>query len=71
MPLYRHHQKYTSRKYYYSRCPWTPVPPLSRRVLEQATEGCYEIAGGNSILHLRHVRPQHVLGPAARLTKAP
>lgn len=30
-----------------------------------------EIAGGNSILHLRHVRPQHVLGPAARLTKAP
>lgn len=39
MPLYRHHQKYTSREYYYSRCPWTPVPPLSQRVSEQATEG--------------------------------
>lgn len=38
MPLYRHYQKYTSRKYYYSRCPWTPLPLYSQEASGRATE---------------------------------
>lgn len=38
MPLYRHHQKYTSRKYYYSRSPWTPLPLYSQQASGRATE---------------------------------
>lgn len=38
MPLYRPHQKYTSRKYYYSRCPWTPLPLYSQEASGRVTE---------------------------------
>lgn len=38
MPLYRPHQKYTSRKYYYSRCPLTPLPLNSQQASGRATE---------------------------------
>lgn len=38
MPLYRHHQKYTIGKYYYSRCPWTPLPLYSQEASGRVTE---------------------------------
>lgn len=38
MPLYRHHQKYTSGIYYYSRCSWTPLPLYSEQASGRVTE---------------------------------